>query len=94
MSFFVKLFAVTAAAVAVMAAVRDERVVVEAGLKGVCVPVAAPGGASGAWYSCSDGRLVGRPDMSRHACTSEGIRGGNEIWRCPAPISADRASSG
>lgn len=90
--FFGKLLLLTAAIVAVMIAAKDGRILAEAGLKGTCVPVAAPAGQADWWHACSDGRVTGRPDMSRHNCTSQGFRGTVELWRCPAPLSTDRTT--
>jgi hypothetical protein len=88
--FFVKLLLATAVVVAVMIAVRDGRILAEAGLKGTCVATASPAGQTEWWHACSDGRITGRPDMSRHNCTRQGFRGELELWRCPAPLSSDR----
>jgi hypothetical protein len=90
--FFVKLLLVTAVIVAVMVAVRDGRIFAEAGLTGICVPTAAPGGQGEWWHECSEGRISGWPDMSRLNCTSQGYRGGHELWRCPAGLSSERTT--
>jgi hypothetical protein len=90
--FFFKLLLVAAVALAVMVAVKDGRILAEAGLRGSCVPLASPAGQSGAWYACSEGRVTGRPDMSRHDCTAQGLRGDLEVWRCPAALSGDRTT--
>jgi hypothetical protein len=90
--YFLKLFLVSAAVVAVMIAVRDGRILAEAGLKGTCTATAAPPGQGEWWHACSNGRITGRPDMSRHNCTSQGLRGELELWRCPAPLASDRTT--
>ncbi len=72
--------------IAVMVAVKDGRLPERAGLVGSCTAVAAPEGQSGYWQSCTEGRLEGRPDLSRRSCRSAGLAGAIELWRCPTPI--------
>jgi hypothetical protein len=83
---FLKVFACSAVVVATMLAVKDGRILSEAGLTGSCTQVSPPAGGAGAWYACMPGRLEGRPDLTRHSCTAQGLRGETELWGCPAPV--------
>ena len=85
-----KLAIVGVAVVLAMVAVKDGRIPRLAGLVGSCSAVIAPLGEEGAWQACRPGRLEGRPDLSRHACTSHGIVAEIEVWRCPAVIAVQR----
>ena len=77
---------VAALIVALMAAVKDGRVLRDAGLTGRCSSVPTPRGETGAWKACVEGRLQGAPDLTRHGCTSVTRIGRTEYWRCPAQI--------
>jgi hypothetical protein len=81
-----RVLLVAALVVVAMGAFKDGRVPRMAGLLGSCSAVAAPLGQDGSWEACKAGRLEGRPDLWRRSCTSEGIVGELEVWRCPAPI--------
>jgi hypothetical protein len=74
--------------VALMASIKDGRVLRKAGLTGSCSSVTAPAGQTGDWQKCTAGRLEGAPDLSRHGCTSVKALGKSEWWRCPAQIGA------
>lgn len=84
-----RIFLVTVALVAGMAALKDGRVLTRSGLVATCTAVSAPEGGTGAWQACRPGRLEGRPDLTRKSCVSQGVSGGIEYWRC-----AERIQSG
>jgi hypothetical protein len=71
---------------AVMALIKDGRILRHTGLAGSCAAVAAPSGQSGYWARCSDGSLEGWPDLGPQSCTTVYRAGGNEYWRCQAPL--------
>jgi hypothetical protein len=57
------------------------------GLTGSCAAVAnASDGTQ--WEACKSGRIAGRPDLSKDSCTSAGLRGRLEYWRCAPVVSA------
>ena len=89
-----KIAAYTLAAFALMLAVKDGRVLAEAGLVGSCSAVRAPAGDAFDWQACRPGRLEGRPDLARKSCTSRGVVDGVEFWRCPAAVDSSRAAAG
>ena len=77
---------VAALIVALMAGIKDGRVMRKAGLTGGCSGVATPRGDTGAWKACVAGKLQGAPDLTRQGCTSVSTYGKTEYWRCPAQI--------
>jgi hypothetical protein len=82
---FTRIVFVAALIVTVMLAVKDGRVLKDAGLTGSCrvVQTAANGEQMEA---CSSGKLEGAPDLSRNGCTDTGLYAGRVYWRCPAPV--------
>ena len=76
-----------------MVAVKDGRILRDAGLTGSCKSVAAPAGQHTFWQACKKGKLDGRPDLSRQACKAVAIKNGLEWWRCPASIGSNRAAA-
>lgn len=86
-----RVIATTAAIAAVMAFVKDGRVLRESGLVATCSAVAAPAGHDGVWHACKPGKLEGRADLSRKSCVSQGEAGAVELWRCPAPVGSSVA---
>lgn len=75
---------------AVMVAVKDGRLLRQAGLTGSCHFVQATNDG-GEWDACSSGRLAGRPDLTARSCTSSGVHGKLEYWHCPARIESQAA---
>jgi hypothetical protein len=45
-------------------------------------------GDGGEWRSCRAGFLTDRPSLKLDGCTSAGVRGEAELWRCPARLGA------
>jgi hypothetical protein len=76
---------------ALMIAVKDGRIMREAGLSGAC-SVAQTLADGSQVEACRAGKLDGRPDLSRHGCKDAGISGTYEYWRCPSSIVSDAAS--
>lgn len=67
---------------ALMAAVKDGRVLRTTGMTGTCnVVLQNSDGTQVA--ACHAGRLEGAPDLSRRGCTNAGVSGGVVYWRCP-----------
>jgi hypothetical protein len=77
---------VAALIVALMAAIKDGRVLRQAGLTGGCSTVPTPRGETGSWKGCVAGKLQGAPDLTRQGCASVSTVGKTEYWRCPAQI--------
>jgi hypothetical protein len=89
-----RILAFSLVVIAVMVAIKDGRMLERAGLVGSCAAVATPEGQTGFWHSCKEGRLEGRPDLSRKSCKSLGLVGSVEYWRCPTPIGGLKDASG
>jgi hypothetical protein len=70
---------------ALMLGIKDGRLTRDIGLSGSChVVLTATDGTQ--LDACRSGRLAGRPDLSSKSCTSSGMRGNVEYWRCPAAV--------
>ncbi len=69
-----------------MVAIKDGRILREAGLLASCTALTSHNGEAGYWHACRPGRLEGRPDLSRRSCTSHGVDADYEYWRCPERV--------
>jgi hypothetical protein len=78
-----QIVVVAACIAALMAAVKDKRVLRSTGLTSTCTLVAQNTDGS-SLAACRPGRLEGAPDLSRQGCTNAGTSGPTEYWRCPA----------
>lgn len=85
-----RIVLVTAAIAVAMGAIKDGRVLSQAGIVATCSAVATPAGQTGVWQACKAGKLEGRHDLTRSSCVSQGTSRGFEFWRCPAPLEAAR----
>ena len=89
-----KIIVVGAILIGVMAAIRDGRVLKDAGLLSTCNPATVTGKAELNVLSCTKGRLDGFPDMTSKACTLIAQRPKHEYWRCPAPVVSSQTPTG
>jgi hypothetical protein len=89
-----KIILVGALAIGVMAAIKDGRVLRDAGLLSSCNAVAAVGKSEQTEMSCSKGRLDGWPDLTNKSCTlvSQGRK--HEYWHCLAPVVSSQTPTG
>jgi hypothetical protein len=72
-------------AAALMAGVKDGRILRVSGLTGSCTVVQTI--ADGTQLeACTAGKLEGLPDLSRNGCTDVGTAVSRVYWRCPAPL--------
>jgi hypothetical protein len=78
--------------VAAMVAIKNGRVLRDAGLTGSCGSITKPVAQTGTWKACKRGRLEGRPDLSRQGCTAEGVAAKLQYWRCPAQLGSARGT--
>ena len=67
---------------ALMAAVKDGRVLRTTGMTASCNVVTQNRDGS-QLAACRAGRLEGAPDLSRRGCTNAGTAAGTIYWRCP-----------
>jgi len=72
---------------ALMIAVKDGRVLRDAGLTGSC-SVAQAYADGTQLEACHAGKLAGRPDLSRQGCHDVALTSTDEYWRCPASVTS------
>jgi hypothetical protein len=89
-----KILIVGALAIGLMAAIRDGRILRDAGLLSTCNPVLVDGRADPTLLSCAKGRLDGFPDMTDKACHLVSVRPNREFWRCEAPVISSQSPNG
>jgi hypothetical protein len=89
-----KIILVGALAIGVMAAIKDGRVLKDAGLLSSCTAATATGKSDLTVMSCTRGRIDGWPDLTSKSCTLISARGDNEYWRCPAPVVSSQTPTG
>jgi hypothetical protein len=89
-----KIIVVGALVIGVMAAIRDGRILRDAGLLSRCNPVVVNGQADPTLLSCTKGRLDGWPDMSGNSCNLIAVHPEAEYWRCQAPVVSSRTPTG
>jgi len=89
-----KILVVGALLVGAMAAIRDGRVLRDAGLLSTCTPVTVNGKADPTVLSCSKGRLDGFPDMTPKSCNLIAVHPNREYWRCEAPVVSSQTPKG
>jgi hypothetical protein len=89
----IRIVLVGALIAATMVAVKDGRLLRDAGLKGSCKSVVTRGGEVVFWEACTKGKLDGRPNLARQGCKAVAIKNGLEWWHCPAALGASRAAS-
>jgi hypothetical protein len=87
---FTRIVATAAVIVALMVAVKVGALG-RTGLTGTCKVIQTASDGS-QWAACKDGRLEGRPSLASRSCTSWGLRGKVEYWRCPAPVQSTASS--
>ena len=89
-----KILVVGAVLIAVMAAIRDGRVLKDAGLLSSCNAVVVSGKTDPTMLSCTKGRLDGFPNMTNKSCTLIATHPDHEFWRCQAPVVSSRVPTG
>jgi hypothetical protein len=88
-----KIILVGALLVGVMAAIKDGRVLRDAGLLSSCYQVADTKGDQ-TEMSCSKGKLDGWPDLTNKSCTLISLGRKHEYWRCLAPVVSSQTPNG
>jgi len=89
-----KILVVGVLLIGVMAAIRDGRVLRDAGLLSTCNPAVVDGQPDPTLLSCSKGRLDGFPDMTNKSCTLIAAHPNREYWRCQAPVVSSQTPTG
>jgi hypothetical protein len=88
-----KILFVGAVLIGVMAAIRDGRMLRDAGLLSSCAPVVANSNDP-TLMKCSKGRLDGFPDLTDKSCSLISVRARHEYWRCAAPVVSSQTPTG
>ncbi len=89
-----KILIVGALAIGLMAAIRDGRVLKDAGLLSTCHAVVVNGTPDPTLMSCTKGRLDGFHDLTNKSCHLVAVKPKNEVWRCDAPIVSSQSPNG
>lgn len=89
-----KIIVVGVLLIGVMAAIRDGRLLKDAGLLSTCNAAPASGKADPTLLACTSGRLDGFPDMTSKSCTLLAAHPKREYWRCPAPVISSHTPRG
>ena len=89
-----KILAVGVVVIGAMVAIRDGRVLRDAGLLSTCNPVTVAGKTDPTVLSCSKGRLDGFPDMSNKSCSLIAAHPSRQFWRCQAPVVSSQTPTG
>jgi hypothetical protein len=89
-----KIFVVGALLIGVMAAVKDGRILRDAGLLSTCNPVRVNGQGDPTLLSCTKGRLDGWPDETNNSCNLIAVHPTRQFWRCAAPVVSSRTPTG
>jgi hypothetical protein len=70
-----------------MIVLKDGRLLHRTGLTGSCAVVQV--GADGSQLqACREGKLEGRPDLTRQGCKNAGLAGTYQYWRCPSSVAS------
>jgi len=93
-TMLVKIIIVGALAIGLMAAIKDGRVLRDAGLLSTCSAVTVNGKSDPTLFSCSKGRLDGWPNMTNQSCNLISARPKHEYWRCAAPVISSHNPNG
>jgi len=89
-----KILVVGAVLIGAMGAIRDGRILRDAGLLSSCSAVAANRNAEPTEMSCSKGRLDGFPDLTNKSCKLIAVRPQRQYWRCEAPVVSSQSPTG
>ena len=89
-----KILAVGVVVIGVMIAVKDGRVLRDAGLLSKCNAVTVNGKVDPSVLSCTKGRLDGYPDMSNKSCNLIAVHPNHQLWRCAAPVVSSQTPTG
>jgi hypothetical protein len=90
----VKILIVGVVLIGAMAAVKDGRVLRDAGLLSSCTAVAVNRDSEPTLLRCSKGRLDGWPDMTDKSCNLVAVHPKHEYWRCAAPVVSSQTPTG
>jgi hypothetical protein len=90
----VKILIVGVVLIGAMAAIKDGRVLKDAGLLSSCSAATVNGRSDPTLLSCTKGRLDGWPNMTDQSCNLISVRSEHEYWRCAAPVVTSHTPKG
>ena len=90
----VKIIVVGALVIGVMVAVKDGRILRDAGLLSHCSPVNVGGQSAPTVLSCTKGRLDGWPNETHNSCDLIAVHPARQYWRCAAPVVSSQTPTG
>src|SRR5262249_37442726 len=93
-SMLLKIVIVGALAIALMAAIRDGRVLRDSGLLSSCRSVVVDGKIDPTMQQCTKGRLDGFPDLTNKSCQPVTQSSSRDLWRCEAPLVSSQSPTG
>ena len=89
---FTRIITVAALVLALMAVVKDGRMLRSTGITGSCMALQTT--ADGVQLeACRPGKLAGAPSLADRGCTPAGTAGPLVYWRCPPQRFARQAGS-
>jgi hypothetical protein len=74
--------------IALLVAVKQDRLLERAHITGYCRTYAKAADAT-EFRECLPGKLSGLPSLKRSNCTLIGPHGANQLWHCPARLESD-----
>ena len=80
--------------IGMMAAIKDGRILRDAGLLSHCNAVVVHGQTDPTLLSCSKGKLDGWPDMTPKSCNLVAAHLARQYWRCQAPVVSSQTPTG
>ena len=89
-----KIIVVGVLVIGVMVAIKDGRILRDAGLLSSCTPVAAGTQNGPTVLSCTKGRLDGWPNETHNSCNLIAVHPTREYWRCAAPVVSSQTPTG
>jgi hypothetical protein len=89
-----KIIVIGALVIGVMVAVKDGRILKDAGLLSNCTPVTASGQSGPTVLSCTKGRLDGWPNETNNSCNLIAVHPTRQYWRCAAPVVSSQTPTG
>lgn len=89
-----KIIVVGALVIGVMVAIKDGRILRDAGLLSNCTTVSTSGQDSPTLLSCTKGRLDGWPDETNNSCNLIAVHPSRQYWRCAAPVVSSQTPTG
>jgi hypothetical protein len=89
-----KIIVVGALVIGVMVAIKDGRILRDAGLLSNCTTVGTSGQDAPTLLSCTKGRLDGWPDETNNSCNLIAVHPSRQYWRCAAPVVSSQTPTG